>query len=189
MSAFHLHLLRHGAPEVPGLLLGHTDAEPSREGITACIEQVADLDFDAILSSDLRRASEPAKAIGTARGLTVDIDSRWRELNFGDWDGLPPSANAPELMGRFWDDPDGSPPPGGERWSALVARVSTALAELPPRETLVVTHGGAIRATLASFFGFDQRQLWGFELPYSALLSLRVWPGSPNSAQIVGLWP
>jgi alpha-ribazole phosphatase len=188
MSAFHLHLLRHGAPDMPGLLLGRSDAVPTQEGIAACVEQVAGLDFGGILSSDLRRASEPARAIGTARGLTVGIDSRWRELDFGDWDGLPPAAIAPELMERFWDDPDGSPPPNGERWSALVARVSTALAELPPRDTLVVTHGGAIRATLAALFGFDQRQLWGFELPYTALLSLRVWPGSPNSSQIVGLW-
>jgi alpha-ribazole phosphatase len=189
MSAFHLHLLRHGAPEVPGLLLGRTDAAPTREGIAACIEQVAGLEFDAILSSDLQRASEPARAIGKARDLAIGIDTRWRELDFGDWDGLHPSAIAPEALERFRGDPDDSPPPGGERWLALVARVSTALAELPPRDTLVVTHGGAIRAALAALFGFDQRQIWGFELPYTVLLSLQVWPGSPTSAQIVGLRP
>ena len=43
-------------------------------------------------------------------------------------------------------------------------------------------------AVLASLFGFGQRQVWAFDLPYAALISLRVWPGTPRSAQIAGLW-
>jgi alpha-ribazole phosphatase len=46
-----------------------------------------------------------------------------------------------------------------------------------------------MRAALAHLCGFDQRQLWAFELGYAALLSLRVWPGEPRSAQIAGLYP
>ena len=41
---------------------------------------------------------------------------------------------------------------------------------------------------LASLFGFGQRQVWAFDLPYAALISLRVWSGTPRSAQIAGLW-
>ena len=78
---------------------------------------------------------------------------------------------------------------GGERWSALVTRVSAALADLAPVPTLVVTHGGAMRAALHSLCGFDQRQLWAFDLPYASLLSLRVWPGERPGAQIAGLYP
>ena len=189
MTGFFLHLLRHGAPETPGLLLGRTDAAPTPDGIVACASQVEDLAFDAILSSDLARAERTAEAIGSARGLTVTRDPRWRELDFGVWDGLAPAAIAEAEIGRFWSDPDSHPPPGGERWSALLARVTAALDDLPARDTLVVTHGGAMRAALAGLFGFDQRQLWSFDLPYGALLSLRVWPGAPRSAQIVGLWP
>jgi len=55
--------------------------------------------------------------------------------------------------------------------------------------TLVVAHGGAMRAALALLCGFTQSQLWAFDLPYGALLSLRAWPGPPRSAQIMGLWP
>jgi alpha-ribazole phosphatase len=87
----------------------------------------------------------------------------------------------------FWVDPDAHAPPGGERWSALHARVRAALAELPGSDVLVVTHGGAMRAALAVLCGFAREQAWAFDLPYAALLSLRVWPGARPTAQIVGL--
>jgi len=37
--------------------------------------------------------------------------------------------------------------------------------------------------------GFEQRQLWAFDLPYNVLVSLRMWPGEQPSAQIVGVYP
>lgn len=188
MSGFLLHLMRHGAPETPGLLLGRADIPSTPEGIAACREQVTHLPFAALLSSDLVRASAAAAAIGQERGLAVKVDARWRELDFGAWDGLAPAQIDAAAMAAFRDDPDASPPPGGERWSTLVARVSAALDDMAGHDTLVVTHGGAIRAALAALFGFGQRQLWAFDLPYAAVLSLRIWPGTPRGAQIAGLW-
>jgi alpha-ribazole phosphatase len=193
MSGRLLHLLRHGAPETPGLLMGRTDGTPTRAGIAACVAQVADLDVTALVSSDLLRARAAAAAIGERLQRPVTIDPRWRELDFGDWDGLPADALDPAASASFWNDPDANPPPGGERWSVLVARVAAAQAAIGQSGTLVVTHGGAIRAALAHLCGFDQAQLWAFDLPYAALLTLRVWPGATPadtpSAQIVGLWP
>ena len=189
MTAFALHLLRHGTPETPGLLMGRTDGLPTAEGIAACAAQVADLGIEHLIASDLRRSSAAGEAIGEAAGLRLKIDPRWRELDFGDWDGQPSSAVDPDAFGRFWDDPDANPPPGGERWSSLVTRVSAAIGDLAPVPTLVVTHGGAMRAALHALCGFDQRQLWAFDLPYASLLSLRVWPGERPSAQIAGLYP
>jgi len=188
MSAFRLHLLRHGAPETPGLLMGRSHGVPTRAGINACVDKVNGLDIAAVATSDLLRARQAAEAIGRKCALPVLIDPRWRELDFGDWDGLAPSAIEPSAMSRFWHDPDASPPPGGERWSALVDRVAAAIGALEHPSTLVVTHGGAMRAALAHLCGFTQPQLWAFDLSYSALLSLNIWPGSQPSAQIVGLW-
>lgn len=189
MSGFALHLLRHGAPETPGLLMGRTDGAPTAEGIAACVAQAGDLGIEKLVASDLRRSRDAGAAIGEAIGVTPTIDPRWRELDFGDWDGKAASTVDPDALGRFWNDPDANPPPGGERWSALVARVSAAIADLAPVPTLIVAHGGSMRAALHILCGFDQRQLWAFELPYAALLSLRVWPGEPASAQIAGLYP
>ncbi|MEI4506099.1 histidine phosphatase family protein [Sphingopyxis sp. CCNWLW253] len=189
MSGFALHLLRHGAPETPGLLMGRTDGAPTAEGIAACVQQAEGLGIERLIASDLHRSCAAGEAIGAALGAPLLIDPRWRELDFGDWDGKAASAIDRDALGRFWNNPDANPPPGGERWSALVARVSAAIADLPPVPTLIVTHGGAMRAALHTLCGFDQRQLWAFDLPYAALLSLRVWLGEPTSAQIAGLYP
>ena len=189
MSGFILHLLRHGAPHAPGLLMGRTDGPPTAEGIAACVGQVAERSFIRIISSDLERALQAAETIGGLRDVPVQTDPRWREIDFGDWDGLAASAIDPVAIGRFWNDPDGFPPPNGERWSSLTGRVSAAIETLPHEATLVVTHAGAMRAALACVLGFDQHQIWSFDLPYGALLSFRIWPGPTRSAQIVGLWP
>lgn len=187
MSGFPLHLLRHGAPELPGRMMGRTDVAPTPEGIAACLDRAADLEIEALVASDLARARLAGEALSARRALPLQVDRRWRELDFGAWDGLAASETEPAALGRFWNDPDADPPPGGERWSALAARVAAAIGALAPVPTLVVTHGGAMRAALHRLCGFDHQALWAFDLPYASLLSLRVWPGDKPGAQIVGL--
>ena len=67
--------------------------------------------------------------------------------------------------------------------------VGAAIAALAPEPTLIVTHGGAMRAALHILCGFDRHRVWAFDLPYAALLSLRVWPGDPPTAQVMALTP
>lgn len=193
MSSFPLYLLRHGEPESTGRLIGRTDAPPTAAGIAACADQARDLAAEVLIASDLSRARLAGEAIGLATGVPLSIDPRWRELDFGAWDGMVPGDVEGAALARFWDDPDVHAPPGGERWSALVERVSSALGDLAARPTLIVTHGGAIRAALAVLCGFDVRQTWAIDLPYNSLLSLRVWPaqepGQRPTAQIAGLYP
>ncbi|SFR76335.1 histidine phosphatase family protein [Sphingomonas jatrophae] len=184
MGSFPLYLLRHGAPLTEGRLLGHGDEQASPAGIAACAAQAEGLGPVRLVSSDLARARACAEAIGTPQ-----LDPRWRELDFGAWDGLTAAEVEPAALARFWDDPDLYPPPGGEGWSALAARVAEAVAALPAEPTLVVTHGGAMRAALHGLCGLSLAQTWSFELPCASLLALTVWEGSPRRAQIAGLWP
>lgn len=184
MSAFALYLMRHGQPALAGRMLGRTDCAVTDAGIAACRAQAGALEITRIVSSDLRRARACAEAIGDAA-----IDPRWREIDFGQWDGLAARAIDPAALARFWDDPDANAPPGGECWSSLVARISGALADLAPEPTLIVTHGGAMRAALAVLCGFEMARTWAFDLPYAAVLAFKVWPGPPRTAQICGLWP
>ncbi|MCE7795472.1 histidine phosphatase family protein [Sphingobium sufflavum] len=187
MAGFDLHLLRHGALVTPGLLMGRTDGVPSEAGLAACMARAEGLAVEAVVHSGLARSEAPAHMLAAAHGVPLTCDPRWRELDFGAWDGLATESIDRDSLGRFYDDPDAHAPPGGEPWSALVERVGAAVAELPARTVLVVTHGGAMRAALAHLCGFAQRQLWAFDLPYAALLSLRVWPGEGGAAQIRGL--
>ena len=184
-GAVLLHLLRHGAPELTGRMLGRTDSPVTAEGLAACVARVKSLDFKQIVCSDLMRSQAIADAIGRERGLAPTTDARWRELDFGDWDGLAAAEIDAAALQRFWDDPDGAPPPGGERWSDLIARITDAVEDLKPETSLIVTHGGAIRAALKTLCRFGLRELWAFDLPYTALLTLRIWPD--RTAQIVAL--
>jgi len=61
---------------------------------------------------------------------------------------------------------------------------------LRPGTAIVVSHAGAMRAAVSVLTGLDHRGVWAFNLPYGALLSIRVWRGEgsePASGQIVGL--
>lgn len=189
MSARTLYLMRHGAPVLTGRMLGRTDCEVTPEGIAACRAQAEGFAVAHVIASDLQRASCCAEAIAADLDLSPRIDARWRELDFGVWDGLESGTIAADALGRFWSDPDANPPPGGERWSALVARIGAAIDDLPSEPALIVTHGGAMRAALHVLCGFSQPQLWAFDLPYASVLALRFWDQPSRSGQIMGLWP
>ena len=186
MTPFTVHLMRHGAVEGEGRLIGSSDVPSTREGDARCVAQGKALAFARVVCSDLIRARRPAEALAAERSVPLRIDPDWRELAFGAWEGCAPADLPPDALARFWADPDATPPPGGERWSALVARVGRALARMEG-DTLVIAHAGAMRAALASLFGFSATQCWTLDLPYGAVLSLRVWPGEPVGAQITGL--
>jgi alpha-ribazole phosphatase len=187
MSGVLLHVLRHGAPVAPDLLLGHRDDAPLPSGTAMCVSRAQGLAFDHVVSSDLSRTTIPAARIAAMRGTSHTIDPRWRELDFGDWTGLAAGQVEPAAYARFWDDPDSAAPPGGERWSQLCERVGEVLATVT-QSTLVVTHGGAMRAALWALFHMEHRHVWAFDLPYASVLSLRVWPEADTpTAQIVGL--
>jgi alpha-ribazole phosphatase len=167
--------------------MGRTDGAPTPAGIAACAGRAAGLEVEAIVSSGLVRCDRAADAIGAKLALGFTIDPRWRELDFGEWDGKAPGGIDQQALERFWNAPDDSPPRGGERWSSLVARVTTAIQDIAHRPTLVVTHAGAMRAALSVVCRFDYGQCWALDLPYAALLSFRLWAGEQLSGQIVGL--
>ena len=189
MKPFELHLLRHGPPQRTGLMLGHHD-EPAAPGAhRALVDHAQDLGAAEVVSSDLSRASRGARVVADVCALPLRIDPRWRELDFGAWDGKPSAALDPEQLKHFWADPDAHPPPGGERWSELLSRVRNAIADID-RPAIVVSHAGAMRAAVSILTGLDHRAVWAFDLPYGALLSIRVWHGEasePASGQIIGL--
>lgn len=187
MTSFALHLLRHGAPVEVGPLFGWTDAAPSDGGIVHCLRSTEGLSVGRLITSDLARARQAGEALSGRCGLPLNVDSRWRELDFGRWESMRPDEIDKSAYERFFADPDRNPPPGGERWRALQDRVATALQALDPVPTLVVAHGGTMRAALSVLCRLDHQACWAFHLPYAALLTLRVWPGDSPSAQIVAL--
>lgn len=141
-----------------GRFQGQTDVPLSDEGraqALALARVLGGVTFDVAMSSDLSRAFDTAQAIC---GDRVRADVRWREFDFGEWEGMTwaeicarwPQYGAEELsMAQRYA------PPGGETFDALCARVGEAVDDLRAggfAHALVVTHAGPLHAMLAQWF-------------------------------------
>ncbi len=93
------------------------------------------------------------------------IDPAFIEQDFGDWQGLPISRfedRSPEERHPFWPIHPTEVPPGGESFPQLIERVGTGLEALREtaagKHTIIVSHGGAIRAACAYAMGLTPHQ-------------------------------
>lgn len=178
-----LDLIRHGAVETPGLLLGRrTDAGLSAEGWEQFARQTAYRHWSAIVSSPLRRARGPVEQLAARLEIPLKIDADWSELDFGIWDGrklseLRADAMVAEKLDALYWDEDGVGAPGGESWQQLRERVARALATLCQRRDdnriLVATHGGPIRAAISIACDIPFARTWAFRIDYGTRISLR----------------
>jgi probable phosphoglycerate mutase len=140
---------------------GHSDQplnERGREQARELAESLVGRRIDAVYSSDLWRARETAEIVARRLGLPVALDRGLREVDVGEWSGLVHTeieTRYPEGFRRWqeglhgWED--------GETYDAMGVRVVTALLAIAARHqgetVLVVSHGGAIRASQASAAG------------------------------------
>lgn len=101
---------------------------------------------DAVVTSDLERASETAEIIAGELGIgPVVVQPHLRERDAGPWTGLTRVEIAEQWPGLLDTD---ERPDGYETDAALLERVLPALQALEPagESVLVVTHGGVIGA-------------------------------------------
>ena len=119
----------------------------------------------------------------TAAGLPVAVDPRLREVHVGEWQGCT-SADVrlrdPDLLAAMGRGEDVRRGRTGETVAELALRVRAALDAVvavlaPGRVAVVVCHGVAARAGVASLVGLDQMQaqrvLWGLENCHWAVLA------------------
>jgi broad specificity phosphatase PhoE len=104
--------------------------------------QLKEMPFDAVYSSDLRRARETAELVAQPHGLPVTTDRGLREIDIGSWSGLTHA----EIDERF----PGGVRPDGETREQHAARVLDTVERIARahlgRRILLVTHGGTMRA-------------------------------------------
>ena len=161
-----LIVIRHGRTEsnAAGRLLGRLDipldelGERQAEQLAATLRRTAG-GIDRVVSSPLQRARQTAAALG----LPVEIDERFIEVDYGDYDGLPLADIPAELWATWRSDPDYTPP-GGESLASLQTRVSSGLDDLleaARTETIVVaSHVSPIKASVAWALGVGDEITW-----------------------------
>ena len=129
-----------------------------------------------MVSSPLRRAIETAAHWGEPQ-----IDERWIELDYGEWDDQPVSAVAPETWAR-WRTDLGLRPPSGETLLELRRRVETALDEIDGDDAghvLVVTHVSPIKAAVAWALGVGDEVSWRTRLTTGSYTSIEIGDAGP----------
>jgi len=177
-----IDLIRHGATESPGRLLGRTDAAISDDGMRQLARQVQGRSFELIVASPLARSRVPAERIAEERNLVLSVDPDWAELDFGDWDGrLVTELSADPEIAQAMDALYRAPAewtPGGESWLSMQQRIKRALARLAQHDTetraLVITHAGPIRSAVAIACDIPFEKLWALRVSFATRLTLRI---------------
>lgn len=176
MNNRRLVIWRHGqtAWNLEHRFQGQTDVPLDELGLrqaAGAARLLAELDPQVLVSSDLSRAYDTANALASRTGLTIATDRRLRETNGGNWEGMrrddllasDPESYCSWLAGEFI-----RPGVTGEDRHVVGARVMAAIWDAlaktdAGRTVVVVTHGGAARATLAPLLNrpFEQIRFFG----------------------------
>ncbi len=177
-----LVVVRHGATawNHSGRFQGRTDVPLDDVGRAQARAVGAGLmgeRFDLAVASDLGRARETAELVLAGRPPALELDARFREMDFGAWEGLT-WAGIVEAQPELAADAAGPRelrPPGGETFAQVIARVEPALRGLCERaaseglrRVLLVTHAGVLHAVLRVALGDDAAALGARFRPASA---------------------
>jgi broad specificity phosphatase PhoE len=153
-----LILVRHGRTQAnrEGRLQGRLDQDLDDHGrrqalaVAAYVQERCQVDH--VVSSPLRRAAQTAATFG----LPVEIDDRWMELAYGQYEGTP-QADVPSEVWSLWRDDPHFTPEGGESLAALDTRVRAACKELLARaatsNVVVVSHVSPMKSAVAWALG------------------------------------
>ena len=157
-------LVRHGQTATTGAVLPgrapglHLAARGRRE-VEALAERIGQLKtVTAVYSSPLERARETAAVIARTRRLAVHVEPGLTECDVGRWTGLRLTelrkAAEWRIVQRY---PSGFRFPGGESFTEMQARITSALARLQARHSgesiVAVSHADPIKAAVAHALG------------------------------------
>lgn len=152
-----LYLVRHGetTDNARQILQGHLQGELNETGILqaeAVRDRLAEVHFDAIIASDLRRSIHTAAIIAEPHGLSVETTPLLRERDWGDFTG----AFIPDLKGAQWPD-------NVEPLDALCDRarrfLSSVASNYPDCQVLAVGHGIVNKAIQSVYYGKPMSEL------------------------------
>lgn len=183
-TATVLILVRHGRTpaNAAGLLQGRLDQDLDEHGRNQAIAVAAYVqercDVDLVVSSPLRRALQTA----TEFGRPVEVDERWLELAYGEYEGTP-HAEVPSEVWRRWREDPSFTPEGGESLAALDTRVRTACDDLLEQadgsNVVVVSHVSPMKSAVAWALGVDIGISFNCHLDHASVCRIGIRGGRP----------
>lgn len=193
-------LVRHGQTEwnVGGRYQGQSDValtEEGRQQARLLAENFPVAEVHRIYASDLKRASETADIIAARFGLPVTKDKIFRELSFGDWEGLTYKeivSRWPDAMENFLRHPDKLNIPHGETFQEVQQRAVKGLHAImadPANEDktiVIVAHGAILRTILTAQLHMSLEYAWSIRQFNTAVNIVRYDEGRPTVELING---
>jgi alpha-ribazole phosphatase len=183
-TRFVLILVRHGRTpaNAAGLLQGRLDQDlddVGRAQADAVARHVAEsARIDAVVSSPLRRAAQTADAFGRQ----VELDERWLELAYGEFEGTP-HTDVPAEVWQRWRADAHYTPDGGESLAALDARVRHACEDLIARaeteNVVVVSHVSPMKSAVAWALGVSIDISFNCHLDHASVCRIAIRRGRP----------
>jgi len=177
-----LIVIRHGRTEAnaSGRLLGRLDVPLDELGRRQAVALAAAVGpVDRIISSPLLRTRQTAEAFGA----DVELDDRFLELDYGEYDGMP-LADVPLEIWREWRSDPSFAPPGGESLVALRSRVDAALdalrEEARTADIVVTTHVSPIKASVAWALGVGDEVAWRMFVSPASISRIAVTERGPS---------
>jgi ribonuclease H / adenosylcobalamin/alpha-ribazole phosphatase len=183
-----LFVMRHGqtAASVRAVHSTNPGLPLTREGrrqAARAAERLRDIGLDAIRSSPFDRARETAEAVADATGLSVELDDRLREIDYGILEGLS-RDEARDRLGAVYTNwrerPFGAEPPGVEPLEQALLRARAAVGEAIATSSrpLLVAHQGILRLVLIALGEIKRDQYFETRLPEAEPIEVDV-DGSP----------
>lgn len=175
-------LVRHGqtAANAAGLLLGREDPPLTHLGRRQAAASAAALaGVTRVVTSPLHRARQTAEAFGPQ--VPVEVDERWTELDYGDFEGRP-FNDVPAATWQRWRRDASYAPPGGESLAALGRRVREACEDLATRDgdVAVISHVSPIKAAIAWTLGVDDTVAWRMFLDVASISRVAIGAHGPS---------
>ena len=181
-----LILVRHGQTEwnAGGRYQGQSNvalSEMGRKQAAYLAEGFPADRLDAIYTSDLDRARETAECIAAKFGMPVRPEKAFRELSFGDWEGLTYqeiSTRWPEEAKKLFTAPDELIIPHGETFQELQERalkkIEALYKEHIDQTVGIFAHGAINKTILAGLMHIPLHYLWSLRQDNTAVNILRL---------------
>jgi broad specificity phosphatase PhoE len=153
--------------------VGRTDVELTEKGWAQAVSvrQLLSGPVRSLRTSPLRRAVDTAAALDL--GLPAEIDARWIEVDYGEYD-CQPLRDVPADVWLEWRRNPHFCPPGGETLAEVDARVGAACDELFAQDgagaratdgdVVIVSHVTPIKAAVAWALGVGGEIAWRLHL-------------------------
>ena len=182
MTTTRIDLIRHGEPEGGNVFRGRIDPALTATGEWQFRQRLTRFSapWQRIISSPLQRCAGSAAWLAAQRGIPLQLDEQWIEIDYGEWENRPVSevlAEDSETARRLWADPLNFCAPGGESVPQLVSRVAAAweslLQQYAGEHILLVSHGGVLRILAQQLLCLAPQAMNRLALPYAGFMRFR----------------